>query len=111
MNKLEIPHKNLFYSFCAYDEYVDDIRITFENEIKDFIIEEWSPTEYYVELEDTHILSITIFDDIRRKCFENYIINPICEKYALEVKYVETVESSASYIEWGLGLKNIGEDN
>lgn len=98
---------NYFEEFCKYSEYLEELRNNCEEKISNFIDEEWNPKlEYYVECEDSHVLSIMVCDiNNKKEIFEQFIINPLCELYDLNVSYVEIVESKSEYIEWGLILK------
>lgn len=98
-----------FDLFCKFQIYMENARDNVEEEISDFIDTEWNPKlEYYVECENSQVISIMVCDDvivndgIERESFEIFIIKPLCEKYKLVVSYIESVESDFPYIEWGL---------
>lgn len=95
-----------FQRFCQLNDYIEFIREDCEKEVKKFIDETYPQIEYYVECEDSNLLSIMVCGDIDREKFEKLVIKGLCEQYNTRISYVETVENDAPYIEWGLILKD-----
>ena len=109
-SKIEFKNNKLsiFDKFCRYNNYVEELREDCEKEISEFIDEEWNPnSEYYVDCEDGNILTILVKGEIvdEKESFELFIIKELCEKYELEILYIETVQQKDPYIEWGLVQK------
>lgn len=107
MNIMFKNNINDFKKFCKCSNHIEELRGKCEDEVSDFIRYQWNrKLDFYVECEDTLILSIMVCGEIDRSSFEQFIITPLCDFWDLEVRYVEIVEGANPYIEWGLGIKD-----
>ena len=107
MNIMFKNNDNYFKKFCKCSNNIEELREKCEDVVEDFIRYQWNRKfEFYVECEDTLILSIMVCDEIDRSSFEQFIITPLCDMWDLEVRYVEILEGESPYIEWGLIFKN-----
>ena len=99
---------NSFKRVLIAEKWYDSAKEQLENQVSDFIREEWNPDlKFFVEYTG-YDLEITVCDkELDYNRFEYFIINPLIKKYGCHINYrevVTNVEKKIHYVEWGLGL-------
>lgn len=92
-----------FDKFLKYQRIASNHQDKFEERVTSFIRSEWNTElDLCVELEDIGLLTIFVGEEVDKVSFYQFVIKPLCSRYALRLAYTETVEGDGNYVEYGL---------